>query len=339
MKMWVSNNIYLPAMIEKNLDAKDYFIFDWLIALKESGKMVMKNIYFKERKQYLDAYYVKYDGLIKDLGSFIDISCNEVIGRRFAKYEKKGLIYKTLLKQFGTYVYIHFIDEEWAKLYPGKSTKQSTQKSANTNGSVGSGTDAKVDTNNSLANNSEAITTTENSYRLFKEVFGDLTNEFDKGFFKKLGPFLSVTFREDILVREYFQFVKEYSTKNVKTQEGLSGYVYQTFFLESIVNKFRNSKTVPLKHKKIKEPIICSACGGEYDEGDYCPYCELRRVDCGDKEKIYFHKNYFSLREAEKDYYKTQISNVSKEYWEKYKKALPESEMKKIQIKFGLLEN
>lgn len=338
MKKWVSNNFYLPAMIDKGLDAKDYFLLDWLRALWKSGKMVKKSIFFKNRNQYLDAYYVKYDGLIKDLGSFLDISCNEVIGRRLTKYEEKGLIYKTLLQRAGTYVFIHFIEKEWNKICPGKSMVHNTQKLSRKDDKVDSGIDLKVDTNNTPAKYSEATTTV----NMIKDVFGDLANEFDKGFPKNLEKFLSDNFTEDeeSMKHEYVQFVKDYSIGSVKDKEKLTGYVFKSIFKDSLVFKFRKrekNNVIDSKEGKTDcNSIVCVACGKEHNDPKKCPRCWLSREDFIDEEKILFHQKFSKFSNEIKEQYNDEYNELMNELWKKGLHTMPVEEVKRLRNKFYL---
>jgi len=142
-------DVQQEKLMEWGLDIKDAFILSYLRELSQLDTIIKKEI---DDKTFI---WIDYDALLSYL-PVLNISNSEVIGRRFKKYEKAGLLVKHLhkTKVYGTYTFFYLEDKffdlfEISKIKPSKEdinkqlekmglSKKSTQKSGGFDSKVGS---------------------------------------------------------------------------------------------------------------------------------------------------------------------------------------------------------
>jgi Zn-finger nucleic acid-binding protein len=87
--------------------------------------------------------------------------------------------------------------------------------------------------------------------------------------------------------------------------ENLRGLYYALFFQGDMLALFRE------REKKLEAekpaPVLCPVCGITHDRNlDYCPQCNLSRIDAGDEGKIKWHKKFYALSPEDKAAYERE---------------------------------
>jgi len=350
LKKWLGSNFYLPSLMARGLNCVDYFILDWLYVFKESGKMHSKKVFFSKPRQYLTGVYVKYQKIIDDLQKMIPIQTTETIGKRIQKYEDAGLIYKALVKNNGTFVYIHFIEEQWNSLVSEIKSTEKTEYPDLNPGIDGSKAVSrlvfKTGTNNSKAIHSKVTNTGDvkktKSYAIVAKVFGEKVSEFSSDFFMNLDDFFEKHFLEKEKRQDYLSYIKAYALEKIKTEDALAGYVYKTVFLENMLHSFLNLLNQKPKVETSSKSNLhrCKACGEDYEKSEpHCPVCQLTISEESDKEKVEYHHRVSLLSPEKRTAFFLALSATLSRNWKKGKSSASEDTLNEIKKEYGLIDN
>ncbi|MDR2631703.1 MAG: hypothetical protein LBC60_12345 [Spirochaetaceae bacterium] len=90
-----------------------------------------------------------------------------------------------------------------------------------------------------------------------------------------------------------------------KKPENLRGLYYALFFQDDMLALFREQEKKREAEKPM--PVVCPVCGISHDPRlDYCPRCNLSRIDAGDEGKIKWHKKFYALSPEDKAAYERE---------------------------------
>jgi hypothetical protein len=126
---------------------------------------------------------------------------------------------------------------------------------------------------------------------------------FDTGFYPRAAAFLA----GEKLDERYLSWL--YGECLNRKPENLRGLFYALFSQGDMLALFREREKKQEAEKPV--PVLCPACGSSHDRNlDYCPECNLSRIDVRDGGKIKRHKKFHALSPEDKAAYEREQSEV-----------------------------